>query len=674
MNLKKNLNSLFQKNKIKIIIFIIFFSLILAPLRFTFAALWDPVVKGLLLLLMVLVLGVISLIGFILGTLSKITLSMLTRLARWAAVARIGGLSYTKRDNPFIDAGLKVTLPLANMAFILIFVIIAIATILGVESYGIRKTLPVLIIMALLVNFAPVLVGIMVDAGNIITYYFIKGIDFTKFVEVDQGKIGQFIKNTAIAFARAFKAAGYPEYISWALTGICDGDDCNQLEHNAEIPGGIMTPTLYLAGSAAAMIIASITLIMAIGMFLVRNVVMWLLVILSPLAFAAYVLPSTKKAFLGWWRQLLQWAFIGVTMSFFLYLATVMSYAANKIEIPLPSGLGEMEMADLINQISTLVVKTMFPAIVMIIGLFLSAQGGNKFAGMALMQAKKIGNWSKGLAAGAIAATGGYVAGKTWGGAKTFFGKIGTSKTLFGKDNETLRYKTGRWIENKLHKPGMLTGHRIKKVAELAEKYEKELKTAHSDRLHDEAKILEKLVKRPKPAGIIGIKRIAKIKAIIKELTERGELNNDDYALLIRELENQGEKKTAMEAMKKNPILASESSTLGESKEERLKNLFMKMSDEEKRKVQPGAYKDPLVAQAALSTITHPKEFSSIISNWQNGRDIGDYLASLVTFQRMQAQLGQHVANLIKQALQKPANQAKTGVRYNTKNDEIERA
>lgn len=657
MNLKKNLSSLFQKNKIKIIIFIIFFSLILAPLRFTFAAPWDPVVKGLLLLLMVLVLGVISLIGFILGTLSKITLSMLTRLARWAAVARIGGLSYTKRDNPFIDAGLKVTLPLANMAFILIFVIIAIATILGVESYGIRKTLPVLIIMALLVNFAPVLVGIMVDAGNIITYYFIKGIDFTKFVEVDQGKIGQFIKNTAIAFARAFKAAGYPEYISWALTGICDGDDCNQLEHNAEIPGGIMTPTLYLAGSAAAMIIASITLIMAIGMFLVRNVVMWLLVILSPLAFAAYVLPSTKKAFLGWWRQLLQWAFIGVTMSFFLYLATVMSYAANKIEIPLPSGLGEMEMADLINQISTLVVKTMFPAIVMIIGLFLSAQGGNKFAGMALMQAKKIGNWSKGLAAGAIAATGGYVAGKTWGGAKTFFGKEGTQRYELAR-----RLEKSRWVPIK---PGTLTGHRAEEVAKKAEEYEKEFKTAHNDRLHDEA---EALLRKK----IYGKERMAKAKALIGELAERGELKSK-YASLIRELEKQGEMQTAMKAMKKNPALAIGSSKVN------LNDLFMRMTNEERAKVQHEVYeldeKDPqseksqnagLVAKAALSTISDAKSFNSTISDYRSARNIAQHIKGK-SIQEIEQDYGSTVAK----KLQDPSVQRKMGIAIDPNTNEI---
>lgn len=644
MNLKKNLSSLFQKNKIKIIIFIIFFSLILAPLRFTFAALWDPVVKGLLLLLMVLVLGVISLIGFILGTLSKITLSMLTRLARWAAVARIGGLSYTKRDNPFIDAGLKITLPLANMAFILVFVIIAIATILGVESYGIRKTLPVLIIMALLVNFAPVLVGIMVDAGNIITYYFIKGIDFTKFVEVDQGKIGQFIKNTAIAFARAFKAAGYPEYISWALTGICDGDDCNQLEHNAEIPGGIMTPTLYLAGSAAAMIIASITLIMTIGMFLVRNVAMWLLVILSPLAFAAYVLPSTKKAFLGWWRQLLQWAFIGVTMSFFLYLATVMSYTANKIEIPLPSGLGELEMADLINQISTLVVKTMFPAIVMIIGLFLSVQGGNKFAGMALMQAKKIGNWSKGLAAGAVAATGGYVAGKTLGGAKTFFGKEGTRRYRIARALER-----NRWVPIK---PGTLTGYRAEEVAKKAEEYEKEFKTAHNDRLHDEA---EALLRKK----IYGKDRTARAKALIGELAERGELKSE-YAPLIRELEKQGDMATAMKAMKKNPALAIGSSKVN------LNDLFMRMTNEERAKVQHEAYKNPEVAVEALATVSDAKSFNSTISDYRSARNIAQQLEG-VSIQDIETNFGSTVAK----KLQDPSVQRKMGIAIDPNTNEI---
>lgn len=644
MNLKRLLVFL-KKEKIKIITFAL---LLFTPFAFASAAPWDPVVKGLLLLLIVMILGIISLLGFVLGTLSKIFLSMLTETVRWAGVARIGNLSFTNRtQNPLIDAGLKVTLPLANMAFILIFVVIAIATILGVENYTIRRTLPVLIIMALLVNFAPVLVGLMVDAGNVITYYFLKGVDFTNFVEVDIGQVGRFIRNTAIAFARAFKAAGYAEYIGWALTGVCGenatGTDCNELANNNEIPGGIMLPTLYLAGSAASMAIAIITLVMAIGMFLVRNLIIWILVILSPLAFAAYVLPSTRKAFQSWWHQLLQWTFIGVSLSFFLYLATVMSYAADKIEITAPSG--ESVWANMINNIATMVVKTMFPAIIMMLGLFLSAQGGNKFAGIAIGQTKKFGNWAKGLGAGMGLAAAGYVGAKSLGGAKGFFGKEGT-----------YRYKLARSLERSKFipiKPGTLTGYRREEVEKKTDELKKEFKMASTNELKDRAEALSR-------KKIYGKERTAEARALLAELTARGDLD-ESYAPLVRALEKQGFNKEAKDAKKLLPTLAikkypkkspTEKDRLNRAA---LEDLYRGMTTEDRRKVQPDAYKNPLVYQAAISTITDRNEFAATISNYKAARNIGLQLPRDINVVKKQNPI-------VAEELRKEKNQRKMGI------------
>jgi hypothetical protein len=597
-------------------------------------------IKGFLFFLFVLILGIISLFGFMVGKLAGIITSLLTETLRWAAVARIGDLSFTNRaENEFIDAGLKVTMPLANMAFVLIFVGVAIATILGIENYAIKKMLPLLIIMVLLVNFAPVLVGLLVDAGNVITFYFVKGIDFTPFAEeIKFDKIEEFVKGAAKGFRGAVKKAEYTPYLTWALTGSCAGmDKCDDL--SGEDTPGVMVPTLYIVGATLSMVILAVAIIMAIAMFIVRNLAIWLLVILSPLAFAAYILPSTKKAFSAWWHQVLQWSFIGVSMSFFMYLSTVMMYTAKNIQIS--SAHTESTAAAMLADITTLVVKAVFPAIVAVVGLFLSAQGGNKFAGIALDKAKAVGKWTAGLGVAGIGAAAGYAGAKIAGGTKGFFGKEGTR-----------RYELARKLEQSRYvpiKPGTLTRPRREEVESKTEEYKKQFKLASTNELKDRADRLKRL-------KIFGKDRIGEARALIEQLIERDELDAS-YAPIIKQLESQGYKGEANKAKKKLPLLAIDASKSIQENQRTLEELFRQMANDERQKIQPDAYTSPIVTRAALNTVTNAKEFSATISNYKAARAIGQSLsgASINDIERDNPIAAQQLA--------KPTNQRKMGIR-----------
>jgi hypothetical protein len=635
----KNLRSKKRKFNLKIILLVLIFIIvsISLPLKFAFAGWYDAFIKGFLFFLFVLILGVISLFGFMVGKLAGIITSLLTETLRWAAVARIGDLSFTNRaENEFIDAGLKVTMPLANMAFVLIFVGIAIATILGIENYAIKKMLPLLIIMVLLVNFAPVLVGLLVDAGNVITFYFVKGIDFTPFAEeINFDKIKEFVEGTSKGFKGAIKKADFSPYLTWALTGECE--DCEALG-NIETPG-VMVPTLYIVGASLSMVILSVAIIMAIAMFIVRNLAIWLLVILSPLAFAAYILPSTKKAFSAWWHQVLQWSFIGVSMSFFMYLSTVMMYTAKNIQIS--SAHTESAAAAMLADITTLVVKAVFPAIVAVVGLFLSAQGGNKFAGIALDKAKAVGKWTAGLGVAGIGAAAGYAGAKIASGTKGFFGKEGTR-----------RYELARKLEQSRYvpiKPGTLTRPRREEVERKTEEYKKQFKLASTNELKDRADRLKRL-------KIFGKDRIGEARALIEQLIERDELDAS-YAPIIKQLESQGYKGEANKAKKKLPLLAIDASKSIQENQRTLEELFRQMANDERQKIQPDAYTSPIVTRAALNTVTNAKEFSATISNYKAARAIGQSLsgASINDIERDNPIAAQQLA--------KPTNQRKMGIR-----------
>lgn len=87
----------------------------------------------------------------------------------WAANPNlVGGVA----SNTFVQAGWTVVRDFANLFFILIVVAIGIATALRVKQYEVRKTLPRLIIVAILINFSPVICGAVIDAANIITNFF----------------------------------------------------------------------------------------------------------------------------------------------------------------------------------------------------------------------------------------------------------------------------------------------------------------------------------------------------------------------------------------------------------------------------------------------------------------------------------------------------------------------
>jgi hypothetical protein len=401
---------------------VLLFLLLAIPLKSALAAAYDPVLKGLMLLIFTAILGIVAIFAFVIAELSKALFSMMTEMIRWAATAKLGGLTLTTaKGNPFIDAGLGVTLPLANMAFILLFVVVAITTILGIEAYGIKKILPILIIMTVLVNFAPLMVGFIVDFANVITNYFVKGIDFTNFVNADDNQLGNFITGMVNGFGGVFPKAEFEKYLRWSMIGsaACPPDSgCEELEGRNNI--GIMTPTLYLVSAAAAMVIGILSLGVMLALFLVRNLFIWLLVIFSPLAFAAYVMPFTRQWFKQWWKMLLQWSFIGVTATFFLYLASVLSNAVNVAQsVP--------NTDPLLGSIVGLILKTGFPVIIIVIGLFASLKSSAAFSGSVLKGVKKLGKFAgAGLA--------GYGAIK----AAQFFGGLDKLKGGSKKAHETM--------------------------------------------------------------------------------------------------------------------------------------------------------------------------------------------------------------------------------------------
>ena len=208
-------------------------------------------------------------------------------LLKWVLSPGFISWSYTNpATNPVIEIGLNITRSFVNMGLVLILVYIAFATILRLGGYQTQKLLITLIVVALLVNFAPVICGFVVDAANIAMYYFVDHVTGMKNLTND-------------------------------LVGISDSIKAGITTIEASKQFGIIFQTLVLIAFNQALFFI---LFLFVILFIFRYVAIWVLVILAPLAFICYILPATKRFFTLWWNQFFQWSIIGVVAGFFLYL------------------------------------------------------------------------------------------------------------------------------------------------------------------------------------------------------------------------------------------------------------------------------------------------------------------------------------------------------------------
>ncbi len=166
---------------------------------------------------------------------------------------------------------------IANVAFVIAFLIIIFSQITGagVTNYGIKRLLPKIIIAAILVNLSFIICQILVDLSNIIGQ---------SFSEIFQG-------------LPAGKATP---------GGFGSGSDWTSVAGGAiAIAGGGALVWANIAALIPLLVSAVIALVMILFILIARQAIVVLLIVVSPLAFVAYLLPNTENWFKKW-RETLQ--------------------------------------------------------------------------------------------------------------------------------------------------------------------------------------------------------------------------------------------------------------------------------------------------------------------------------------------------------------------------------
>ena len=227
--------------------------------------------------------------------LSALFAGIMVLILGWIISPAFISLKFT--NNAFVNAGLSITRGFSNLGFIVFLVAIGLATALRIEEYKAKKTLPILIIIALLINFSPVFCGIIIDASNIVMNFFLE-------------------KITGIE--------GFINIINQTGSSLMNLLFGSQFKIGAVIAAAVVVLVLIVFNFFAGFIF-----ILFSALFIMRYIMLWILVILSPIAFVSYILPATRRggsllSWRKWWEQLVAWSIIGIIASFFLYLGFFM--------------------------------------------------------------------------------------------------------------------------------------------------------------------------------------------------------------------------------------------------------------------------------------------------------------------------------------------------------------
>ncbi len=322
-------------------------------------------------LILVITIGVI---GFV----CSVVFTLVASLLSWLIEASLS-IQVVPGEGAFdvVNVGFEFTKNFANMFIILILAIIGLATILKIREYEARKLLPKLLMVALLINFTPVIVGFIVDIANLFTnFFFTEIIKSGALTSINLDDVFNIINE--IGTVMDFKLKVYKEnVIIETLIPI--------------IVKGIMMILFYS--------IATIVYLLVFLLFFVRFIMLWILVILAPIAFFSQILPAspTVKALLPnilhwdkWWETLIQWAVIGIPLGFFLYLSAFIITTLENGKMP----QGVIMSTDAIGSFSNIIGVILGPMIaifILIMGIMISIESVPGVAKGIIKRAKGFG-------------------------------------------------------------------------------------------------------------------------------------------------------------------------------------------------------------------------------------------------------------------------------------------
>lgn len=364
-----------------------------------------------------------SCIPYFIFSITSAIFSLIISIAAW--IIQVGlQLSLNVYNSPAIQNGFGICLAIANLMFILVIIVIAIATILQSDSYGYKKTLWRLVVAAILVNFGLVITAPIINFANSMTSYFMTSITggtngVTLFVN-------QLAQATSPAAPDQAPTTNCPQAnaANAQAPGVLSQSElqqmCAQANQNSQQPsaGTVFTQSMLglFFGITFKFIVALAFLCIGVLLF-VRYLWLAILLILLPFAWLTWIFPNFKKEFGKWWSNFIKWTFFAPAAMFFIWLAMLINQKGYLTQVgntgvqngqalnsPATSLAIAMGNSAVLNQF----MNDIIILAIMVGGLIAASSMTGKAGSFVVEQAKGVSN-----------AVTGYVGRKTKSGAKT---------------------------------------------------------------------------------------------------------------------------------------------------------------------------------------------------------------------------------------------------------------
>ncbi len=291
--------------------------------------------------------------------------------------------------NPGVVAIWGILRNFMNLALVLILIIIAIATILGIKKYRWQDILWKFIVIALLINFSLVLPGIILDLSQFTTYVFLNlAREATGQKDIAQAIMDNFATNE-ISGVKKYNFA-YDDKAE-IKTITVEGQNIKMSTKGWGLSWGNFL--LIIAALGIIGLFVFISLIAIFFVMVARSFLIIILLAVSPIAFAAWVLPNTEKFWNLWWGQFSRWCLFPITFAISLYAGLVV---VSEMNVFLANLGAQEEKLGIITMIIQIVLFSMF----LIGGLIVSIQSSGAVGKVVQKQVSRAG-WLAGAFVGA---------------------------------------------------------------------------------------------------------------------------------------------------------------------------------------------------------------------------------------------------------------------------------
>lgn len=262
----------------------------------------------------------------------------------------------------FVESMWNIIRGFANMFFILALIVMAFGTIFNVSGYNFRSLIARFLIAALLINFSLVIGDLIIDWSQSLSNVFLQAI----------GDVGNGLGRNLFV-SRAIENTN----ITWT-------------QRLATYLGADGAVRAYISTAIGDIIVLSMILFAMVVLFvttLVRIPVLWVLLIISPVAWLTYILPTTRNISRMWWKQFIGWNLFLPIYLFFVYFAIfLLSQRATIFSSSSEAAIFSFSIQDLVFYSLTAMILV----------------GGAKFAMSGAMAAGAggvmVGTWARGKA------------------------------------------------------------------------------------------------------------------------------------------------------------------------------------------------------------------------------------------------------------------------------------